>query len=818
MHLGIDLGTTNSVLAAFDGSAVSLIPNASGETLTPSVVRIDARGNVTVGRRAFRHLETDPANTRGEFKRLMGTGERIAFDASGQSFLPEQLSAQVLGALLGDARDALGWRPRAAVISTPALFELPQNHATVQAGELAGLEEIALIQEPVASAIAAGWRAEDADGLWLVYDLGGGTLDVSLLETKDGWLRVVDHSGDNFLGGKDFDNALVDWALGRLRGEQALPDLARTNPAQRRVLGKLKAACEQTRIELSRAERAAISCPELCLDAHGDPVDVDLEISRRQLEGLIAPLVERSLEVCRHLLAQARVTPEAIERVVFVGGPTLTPAVRQGVGGLFGGRVAEGADPMTLVARGAALYAATAGLDARPKAAAPAALAGLAVRLEYPAVTSDSEPFVVGRFLPASGEALPARVRIERADGGFVSPETAVSEEGSFLLQVRLERHQRQTFRLAALDARGEPVALQAAEIAIVHGMSVADPPLSRSVGVARSDDTVHLYFEKGTPLPARRTVAHQTVQAVAAGSSGDALLIPVIQGESKRAHRNRLIGSLQLSGRGLRQAIPAGTRVEVTLHLDRSGRLQARADLPSIGQSFEDVVHVLVPSASVEVLAGELAQAEERLNELRRRAFRSSLRATVQSLAGADGLLAEARAALAAAQGDDRDAAQRLQRLLLDLQGHLDAAEEAFHWPELEAEAEDKLGPLLSWIGAHGTPAEQQLSERALAALVQARERRDAGELERQLEAIRALANTAFARDPEAPLWSFEWYEENFTQAADVPKAQQLLDRGRKARERNDLSELRAINRQLDPLYGGSVEERRRSFGSGVQ
>src|SRR5205814_1174393 len=151
----------------------------------------------------------------------------------------EELSAQVLEALLADARDALGFAPRTAVISTPALFELPQNHATVRAGKLAGLEEVVLIQEPIASAIAAGWRAEQ-EGSWVVFDLGGGTLDVSLLETRDGRLRVVDHSGDNFLGGKDLDQALVDWAVGELRRRGVEGD--------RRTLARLKTACEEAKI------------------------------------------------------------------------------------------------------------------------------------------------------------------------------------------------------------------------------------------------------------------------------------------------------------------------------------------------------------------------------------------------------------------------------------------------------------------------------------------------------------------------------------------------------------------------------------------
>ena len=503
MHVGSISGTTNSALAAYDGEAVSVVPNTRGRP-PDTIGRARRRPwHVTVAA-ALRHLETDPGNTRGEFKRLMGSAERLSFDASGRAMLPEELAAEVVGSLLADAREALGFTPRAAVISTPALFEVPQNHATTRAGELAGLEEVLLIQEPVASAIAAGWAA-DVSGSWLVYDLGGGTLDVSLLETRDGWLRVVDHGGDNYLGGKDFDNVLVDWALLRLQEEHGLAGLSRENPEARRALGKLKAACEQAKIDLTRQEQTAIFVQDLRVEADGRAVDAELPVTRREFERLVSGLVDRSITVCETLLQEHRLRAEVLERIVFVGGPTLMPLVRARVGEALGGRVAEGIDPMTIVARGAALYAATAGLDARPVATTVPA-AGLPVRLEHPAVTADPEPFVVGRLMPGPGEALPTRVQVEREDGGFTSPEAAVSAEGTFVVQVGLERHRQNRFRLTAARADGQAIPLRGASFAIVHGVSVADPPLSRAVGVALSDDTVHVYFAKGTPLPARRT------------------------------------------------------------------------------------------------------------------------------------------------------------------------------------------------------------------------------------------------------------------------------------------------------------------------
>jgi molecular chaperone DnaK len=787
-----------------------------GETLTPSVVRADARGALMVGRRAFRFLETDPANTRGEFKRLMGTGDRLRFEASGKELLPEELSAQVLGSLLADAEAVLGYRPAAAVISTPALFELPQNHATLRAGKLAGLVEVALIQEPVASAIAAGWRA-DSEGYWLVYDLGGGTLDVSLLETRDGWLRVVDHGGDNFLGGKDFDNLLTDWAAARLAAETGRPPLSRANPAHRRPLGKLKAACEQAKIDLSRLERTSIVCAELVLDPADDPVEADVPVSRGDLEGLVLPLIERSLGVCQGVLERNRVGVDDVGRVVFVGGPTLMPALRERIGGFFGGRVAEGIDPMTLVARGAALYAATAALSAKPAAPAPTAR-GLVVRMEHPAVTADTEPFVVGRFLPEKGGTMPVRARISRADGGFTSEEAAVSAEGGFALQVRLQPHAQSRFRLAAFDAAGRELELRTPEITIVHGVSIADPPLSRSVGVARSDDSVLVYFEKGTPLPARKTAVHQTIRRVAAGSAEDALAIPVVQGELSKAHLNRLIGTLQIQGTRLKHDVPAGSRVEVTLRLDRSGQLLARADLPEVGESFEDVVHVLVASASPEVLERELEAAERRVAEVRRRGFAGGDPALVRTMSGAAGILAEARTGLAAARGGDGDAAARVHRLLLDLQGSLEAAESELDWPVFEAETDDEVTEALYWIGVLGTAAEREICERALQALQEARQARDLRALDRQLRVLRTLANTAYARDPRSVFWHFDWLQGQAAEATDPVRFQTLLDEGRRARDRGDEAALKRISRQLDDLFPGTAEERALSFGSGVR
>ena len=827
IHVGIDLGTSNSAIALYDGDAVRVVANAAGETLTPSVVRIDARGGRTVGRRAARGLDGDPANTRGAWKRLMGTGERLSFEAAGAALLPEELSAAVIASLLADVRDAAGFEPRAAVISTPALFELPQNHATARAGRLAGLEEVVLIQEPIASAIAAGWRADqghDKDGTWLVFDLGGGTLDVSLLETAEGRLRVVDHSGDNFLGGKDIDGALCEWAAAALARRDGF-EIDRATARGRRALARLRVACEQAKIALSRAERATIF-----VDGDGDGGgDSELEIARDELDALAEPFIARSLTAVRNLLAKNQRTADEVARVVLVGGPTLMPGLRARIGDLFDGRIATGIDPMTTVARGAALYAGSVGLDATPAARAPAAAPGLAVRIEHPPVTADLEPFVVGRCLADKGQPMPDRVRIEREDGGvgnvdWRSGDTALSAEGSFVLQVRLERSRRNRFRVRAFDRAGAEVALATHAFAIVHGVSIGDPPLARAIGVARADDSTHVYFAKGTPLPARRTFAHHTVKPIAAGSDDDALAIPIVQGESIRAHRNRLIGMLHL--RRVARDLPAGSRIEVTLELDRSGQLATRADVPGTGQTFEDVAFVLVPTATVDTAERELAATTRRAAEVQRRTFQLGVSAAVQAIGDVSALLAEADRALPAARADDVEAAQKLHRLLIDVNCALDDAEALLEWPDLDTETRRCTLTYTPMVAQWGTPAEQHLYEQELEAAGRARKRNNVAELELHLDAMRALGRAAYCRDPRSMTDAIDWAAAHVTEAMDVAAAARLLDHARALQAQNPVAEhagggvwaLRAIVAEIWELFPGSPELQAKSFDSGIR
>ncbi|MFO0755755.1 MAG: Hsp70 family protein [Byssovorax sp.] len=814
LYVGIDLGTTNSTAAVFDGQQVTLVRNTQGATLTPSVVRVDARGAVTVGAKARRFLESDPQNTRGEFKRLMGTAQAIDFAASRASKKPEELAAEVLKSLRADVKEHLGFVPARAVISVPALFELPQSAATSEAARLAGFEKVELIQEPVASALAAGWSADEASGSWLVYDLGGGTFDVSLLETRDGLLRVVGHDGDNFLGGRDFDWALTEWVLGEV-GRASGVSISRSDPKQAAAIRKLKLAVEEVKIELTRAAEASLVLPS-AFEAQGVPIDIDLTIERATLEALTLPLIDRSIEVCKRLLAAHGLSPSQLGKVVLVGGPTVMPALRARVREALGASFAEGLDPMTLVAQGAAIYAATAGLDAR--APEKAEEKGRKVWLQYPAMSSDLTPHVVGRLVDLDRRDEEVKIRLSRNDGQWQSPEIAVDGEGAFVLTVDLLPRRPNVFVVEATGAGGAKIPLSPSSFTIVQGLTISDPPLSRTVGVALADDTVRVYFERGAPLPAKRTFVHHTVESVARGSSGCLLKIPIVQGELEQAHLCRLVGTLEIGGAAVKQSLPAGSKVEVTLELDRGGHLSSRALVPSLGQVFEQVGHLLVPDASPDALVATIAAMKARMVTLRKDAMRRDAARAVGKLTYVDCALVEVDRDVQAARGGDADAGQKARRTLVELDGMLEECEADARWPELEDRARQSLASASVWIGQFGTPTEQQLFEEATQAVDLARHNRQAEELQRQLRVVRNLSSACYQRHPKAWEWMFDDAASEAEQATDLPRAQALVRDGRKAIERGDMTALRTIVQDLWKLLPVTVQQRRLGHESGVR
>jgi molecular chaperone DnaK len=814
LYVGIDLGTTNSAAAVFDGSALSLIRNGQGGVLTPSVVRIDSRGSILVGSRARRFLDTDTANTRAEFKRLMGTPHKLDFPACGKQLSPEELASKILMSLRDDVADQVGVTPVRAVVSVPALFELHQTAATSEAARLAGFESIELIQEPVASAIAAGWSQENSDGSWLVYDLGGGTFDVSLLETREGMLRVVGHDGDNYLGGRDFDRALLDLVLAKFAGEGVFID--RANPGHALALRRLSFVAEEAKIELTRAHAAPFYLAGL--EIGGQKVDVDLQVTRAEYEQSITPLIDRSLAICLRLLERNGILKGGLERLVLVGGPIVTPLLRKQIQTVLQAESSSGLDPMTMVAQGAALFAGTVGVNGRP-AAKPSGLAmnkGPKVWLQYPAMTADLTPYVVGKLL-----ALPSKItaiQLERDDKQWKSDPVPLETNGSFAAMVNLLSRRSTTFSVTGTCADGQRVSLEPSHFSITHGITIGDPPLARSIGVALADNTVQPYFERGAPLPIRRTFTLRTTETIHPGSEGYALKVPIVQGEFSFAHLCRLVGTLEISGSEIARPLPVGTEVEVLLELDRGGQLRASAHIADLGQSFTQIALLVTPQLSLDAVEGAMAKLQARMESLSRKSFRDRVSANAQKLSDALIGMEEIKRNFVAFRGGDLDAGEQVRRGVVDIDSILAEIENDQAWPEMAKRLEDNFAQVVALLAHFGSATERSTLNNAYQACRKALDAKLGDEVERQLNLIDHLRTAALFRSPGAWEHLLEVAASRVAESTDIRRASELVAQGRAARQQNLQAELESAVRQLWELLPANLETQILGYGSGLR
>lgn len=347
--IGIDLGTTNSCVAVMEGGEAVVIPNVEGNRTTPSVVGFKKDGERVVGETAKRQAITNPDRTIISIKRHMGTGHKEKIDSTDYS--PQEISAMILQKLKADAEAYLGTTVTQAVITVPAYFNDSQRQATKDAGKIAGLEVLRIVNEPTAAALAYGLDKQETNQTILVYDLGGGTFDVSILELGDGIFEVKATSGDNRLGGDDFDQVIIDYLAAEFKKEHGI-DLSKDKAAVQR----LKDAAEKAKKELSSVLTTTISLPFITV-VDGVPQHLEINLSRAKFEEISAALVERTLGPTRQALSDSGLSPSEIHRVVLVGGSTRIPAVQEAIKKLIGKEPHKGVNPDEVVALGAAIQA-----------------------------------------------------------------------------------------------------------------------------------------------------------------------------------------------------------------------------------------------------------------------------------------------------------------------------------------------------------------------------------------------------------------------------------------------------------------------------
>jgi molecular chaperone DnaK len=391
-----------------------------------------------------------------------------------------------------------------------------------------------------------------------------------------------------------------------------------------------------------------------------------------------------------------------------------------------------------------------------------------------------------------------------------------VGPDKGLVVMLELLPRRQTTFKIEARDASGAAVLIEPKAISIVHGLSVGEPPLSRSVGVALADDSVQVYVARGTPLPAKRTFVHHTVDTVLPGSNEEVVAIPIVQGEMHEAHLCRLVGRLSIPAAHLSGPLPAGSPVEVTVEVDRGGRLSARALISRLDQVFEQVAHLSIPEADPEALTTQLLALRTRMAEVRPKLISDPR--LLDRLLDVDWALQDADASLVQARGGDVDAAQKGRRLLIDAESILSELEDGAAWPELNERAVRQLASASRWVSQLGTPQEQRMLEETQGAVERARLARNATDLDRYLGVVRQLTNAAYYRHPEAWRWDFQTAASDVSRATDLERAMALVADGHKAVAANDRDQLRRVVQELWKLLPDPPAALGGGYASGVR
>lgn len=586
IEIGIDLGTTNSSVAIIQKNEVHILKNALGEESTPSVVYADKNGNIVVGSKAKRvvnNSQENLQNSKAEIKRLMGTAETISFPNLNRKMLPEEISAEILKTLKGDVqRKHPGMSLDAAVITVPAYFSTVQSEATKRAGTLAGFKQIVLLQEPIAAAIAYGFLNQKNEN-WLVYDLGGGTFDVALVASRDGSLTVLAHAGDNFLGGKDFDAAIIqNLILPSLSGQGIVLDP--TTHSQ--VFSYLKELAESAKIELTVSDKTTI---DIDVQVNQIQVQHSLEISKEDLLESCKHLLDKTVDLCKKTISDAKVDPATVQKIVLVGGPTQMPILQAFLKDTLRIKVDGCLDPITVVAKGAAMFG-NQTMIAEQKEAACALSASCQLEVNYNPVTSDDDQTITGKVLRFAEASQPHSVQFASSDDSFASEDILI-KNGKFILTLPTGKKGTQ-YWIYIKDNSGQLIASSPESIYINRGVSIMGAPLPYSIGVsvisisshkgyADATETMEFFFSKNSILPLKEKRRFHTVTDLKAGSSENALPICIYEGESLITNRNTLVCHLAITGKAISKDLKRGAPVDITIQINESRELSVMAYLP---------------------------------------------------------------------------------------------------------------------------------------------------------------------------------------------------------------------------------------------
>jgi len=673
-YVGIDLGTTNSAISSFDGENVHLYKSPEQHDVTPSAIFIDRRGNKYVGARAYDSAARNPDNAATLFKRLMGTSTPIRLSAVNLTMTPEECSAEVLKTVFGYLPEEIRSATDAGtVITVPAAFNQMQKEATMSAAQLAGIGRVALMQEPVA-AVMSVMRKRRGDGVFVVFDLGGGTLDVALAESIGGRVNLLAHGGIAMCGGRDFDRVLFDNVVKQwLADNFQLPENWVTDPKFKPLLRTATWATEKAKTALSQRDSAVIALTENELgmrDLAGQDIYLDIPLERRSYDALIAPRISDAIQATRETLEKAGLSPQDVERVVFVGGPTQYAPLRERVAFELGIAPSTDVNPMTAVAEGAAVFAES--IDwtstSRGRKAARGGLKAegqVNVSFNYIARTPDRKARMVAKVggAPQGGE-----FQIDSRDTGWSSGRVKLIDGAS--VDLPLDRPGDNSFKVFVFDERGGPITLANDRIVIVRTAASVDAiPASHTISVEARDRIggpsvlAHL-VKQGEQLPKKGILKFRAEESLKAGSPGS-LRFKLFEGEiADPITDNRFIGMFEIKGSDFEDGvISAGAELTCEYEVLDSGNIVMEVNVPSIRGSFQSGRNFYSRQEGQIDFTQAAHFVAEQAERTRRRLEELEGRVEDPRLAQARGKL-DAAAGLSASDEDPETAKQRMEHV----------------------------------------------------------------------------------------------------------------------------------------------------------
>jgi len=611
INYGIDLGTTNSAISRMENGEPVIKKTDTLKDTMPSCVYINKKKVIQVGDSAYNAMKRDKlramkiwdsetSNSFIEFKRTMGSDKKYYSSNMDKNFSSEELSAEVLKTLKSFITDD---NFKSVVITVPAKFTINQKDATIRAAKLAGFEHIELLQEPIAASIAYGLGINKKYGNWLVFDFGGGTFDVALLRVEDGIIKVIDTEGDNYLGGKNIDYAIVDEIILPYLKENYVIDSILADENKKKILqDAMKYYAEEAKIQMSFNNSYNILSDLGDIpgkDDEGREIELDIIVTEEMIEKTSRPIFQKAINICKDLLDRNDLSGRDLDSLILVGGPTYSPILRK----MLEEQITKpdiNLDPLTVVSKGAALFASTIEVSEEIKER-ERDRTKIQLDLGYESTTVDEEEYVTVKILKEKTEGkIPNKIfiNIVRTDKAWASGKKEINDLGD-VIEVKLNTGKANTFRVFVYNEKGNLLSSEPEEFTIIQGSKIGNPILPYNIGIEIKSQTGKIIFrsikglEKNQPIPTTGIInGLKTQKQILPGSKNDIIKVPLYQGEygadGTRAIYNEHIYDVIITGEDLPKLLPKGSEVDLIIKVDRSERITLSAYFPALDYTYD--------------------------------------------------------------------------------------------------------------------------------------------------------------------------------------------------------------------------------------